>query len=95
MDLADGSSRLLLYPEKPAIVLSAESEKLITSSRTLTIVFTVLANGTVPPGNISFQPAGILPVSVQTEIRSQIARWRFEEEKSDGQARLTYSINVK
>ncbi|HQL04542.1 MAG TPA: hypothetical protein PLU33_05340 [Treponemataceae bacterium] len=95
MDLADGSSRLLLYPEKPAIVLSAESEKLINSSRTLTIVFTVLANGTVPPGNISFQPAGILPVSVQTEIRSQIARWRFEEEKSDGQARLTYSINVK
>jgi hypothetical protein len=95
MDLADGSSRLLLYPAKPAIVLSVESEKLITSSRTLTIVFTVLANGTVPPGNINFQPAGILPVSVQTEIRSQIAQWRFEEEKSDGQARLTYSINVK
>lgn len=95
MDLEDGSSRRLLYPSKPAIVLSPESEKLITSSRTLTIVFVVLANGTVPPGNISFQPASLLPVSVQTEIRAQIAQWKFEEEKSDGQARLTYSINVK
>ena len=95
MDLSDGSSRKLIKPSKPAIILSAESEKLITSSITVTIIFSVLANGTVPVGSISFQPVGIIPVSVQTEIRSQIAQWRFEEEKSDGQARLTYSINVK
>lgn len=95
MGLADGTSRRLLYPSKPVIVLSQESEKLITSSRNLVIVFTVLANGTVSPGNISFQPAGIIPLIVQTEIRSQISQWRFEEEKSDGQARLSYSINVK
>ncbi len=95
MDLDDGTSRRLINPSKPVIILSPESEKLITSSREVIIVFTVLANGTVSPGHIRFEPPGILHVNVQTEIRAQIAQWRFEEEKSDGQARLTYSINVK
>jgi hypothetical protein len=93
--LADGSGRVLLDPVKPVITISAENEALIDSSKNVVIVFTILRSGSVPLNSIEIQPASLLPLPVQAEIRTQISRWRFAPAKSDGQARFKYSINKK
>ncbi len=93
IEMRDGTMRRLIEPKDPSIVLSAQSEALIDSSKLLRIQFTVLASGNVSPSSVSFSPAGLIPPAVQEEIRSQIAQWRFESAQGNGQAAFQYSIN--
>jgi hypothetical protein len=93
--LEDGSVRKLLDPAKPVLFLSEEAESLIDSTKQVRIVILILANGNVPLSSITFEPAAVLPVLVQSEIRSQIASWRFEAASSNGQAGFNYSINKR
>ena len=54
--------------------------------------FTVLANGSVPLGDVRITPASILPTLVQQEIAAQISRWRFSQAASAASARFDYVI---
>lgn len=91
----DGASRKLLYPAKPAIVLPDNLAKLVDSSRAVTVSFTVLADGSVPAGTISFTPSAILPAEIRDWLRKEFSSWRFEKSSEDGQARFLYSIRVE
>jgi hypothetical protein len=91
----DGSQRKLLYPAKPAIALPENLARLVDSNRTVTVTFTVLADGSVPPGNISFTPSAILPAEIRDYLRREFSTWRFEKSVEDGQARFLYSIRVE
>jgi hypothetical protein len=91
--MSDGSMRKLLDPLRPVLTISEENEKLINSSRAVVIKFIVKADGNVLPTSINFTPSGLLPFSVQSELRIQIAKWRFEKGAGDGQAEFKYSIN--
>ncbi|HZK20307.1 MAG TPA: hypothetical protein VFC68_06250 [Treponemataceae bacterium] len=91
----DGSMRKLLDPSSPVLTIAKENEKLIASSHVITINFIVKADGNVLPTSVSFSPSGLLPLPVQSDLRIQIARWRFEKGISDGQAEFKYSINKR
>lgn len=90
--MQDGQSRVLLSPSEPKIYISEDGAKLIESSVTVIIQFTVLESGTVPSGDISITPASLLPSSVRNEIVSQLSKWRFEADDFSALARLEFSI---
>lgn len=92
LEMSDGSSRILLEPAKPVIMISEENAALIDSSRTVTVSFRVLAGGNVPRTEIVFTPSAALPIQIQAEIREQISQWRFKPAAADGLARFEYSI---
>ena len=92
IQMADGSARELLSPAKPSISISEKNAALIDSTRKVTIVFKVLAGGTVPLSSIEIRPASQLPLEIQTEIKQQISTWRFASDSYDGQATFEYSI---
>ncbi len=93
--LVDGSSRLLIDPKEPVIKVSPENASYIDSSRTVLISFKILASGNVPSSTIVFRPTAALPEPIQSEIKEQISRWRFEQAKNDGQAGFEYSIILR
>ena len=90
MKMLDGSSRILLEPSKPSIMISPENAGDIDNKRTVRIVFKVLPSGNV--SDIEFKPASLLPVEIQAEIREQILRWRFSTGPTESQAQFEYSI---
>ena len=55
----------------------------------------VTADGKVNSKTIVIEPVGSLIPEIEREIKAQIALWRFESGKSDGQATFNYSINVE
>ncbi len=91
----DGQSRRLLYPENPTLIISSENKKLIQSSRNVRVSFDVLKDGTVGLSSIVFTPSALIPLEIQSELRSQIAQWRFEKGESTGQATFIYSIVIE
>ena len=90
--MSDGSVRQLIHPKNIEIQLSVQAQKLIDSSKEVSILFSVLDEGTIPLAEITISPRGALPLLVESEIKAQIAKWRFESGKGNGQARFTYSI---
>lgn len=92
MNMSDGSSRVLLEPEDPGLVLSKPAAEQIENSRQLKIIFTIKSDGSVPYGDIYFEPSSALPSIAKSEIKEQISKWRFSVASSDGQARFDYSI---
>ena len=90
LKMTDGSSRTLLDPKKPSIMISPENAAQIDNKRTVWIRFKVLAAGNV--SEISFEPAALLPVEIQNEIREQISTWRFSPAPAESIARFEYSI---
>lgn len=88
-------SRQLLYPKEPSIVISPNAEKKIGRTKNVYISFTVSASGQVVERTIKIEPLGLLVPEVEAEIKEQIATWRFETGKSDGQAGFNYSIKVE
>ena len=91
----DGAQRKLLYPAKPVIVLPDNLVKLVDSSRSVTVSFTVRTDGSVPAGDIFFTPSAILPAEIRDYLRKEFSTWRFEKSAEDGQARFLYSIRVE
>ncbi len=92
IQMSDGSERMLLDPKKPNISISKENASLIDSSRSITIYFTVLAEGNVPLSKIEIKPASSLPVVIQSEIKTQISEWRFATDSSDGIVKFSLTI---
>lgn len=91
----DGAPRTLRSPENPEITLPANLAKDVTSDTTVTVEFTVLPDGSVPRGPITFNPSALLSAAIQDYLKNQFALWRFEPGTQDGQARFRYSIKVK
>ncbi|MDE7383869.1 MAG: hypothetical protein K2M99_08325, partial [Treponemataceae bacterium] len=92
IEMVDRSTRILLDPQKPYIILSEESASFIDSSRKVVIEFAVLPSGAVPFSRVDFIPSSLLPQTVQSEIREQISKWRFSTSSSEALARLEYNI---
>jgi len=90
--MSDGTARELLDPKKPVIFLSEEAALKIDATKTVTITFTVTADGRVPVNGIRITPASLLPTIVQNEVSQQISRWRFASASSDGTATFSYTI---
>ncbi|MBE6354041.1 hypothetical protein [Treponema sp.] len=95
--MVGGKSRQLLQPSRPVIYLDEEAAKLIDTSRTVIITFTVLGNGRVPQTNIVISPASLLPQAVQDSIREELSTWLFSADPSgaSGTATFDYTIEVK
>jgi hypothetical protein len=91
----EGGARKILYPSKPSIILPDSLVRLVDSDRTVTVLFTVRADGSVPIGLISFTPSAILPTEVLDYLKKEFSGWRFEKSGEDGQAKFQYSIKVE
>ena len=89
------TSRMLIYPSEPSIVIPESLENKIERTKTVKISFVVTADGKVNSKTIQIEPVGSLIPEIEREIKAQIALWRFESGKSDGQATFNYSINVE
>ena len=89
------TSRMLIYPSEPSIVIPESLESKIERTKTVKISFVVTADGKVNSKTIVIEPVGSLIPEIEREIKAQIALWRFESGKSDGQATFNYSINVE
>ena len=89
------TSRMLIYPSEPSIVIPESLENKIERTKTVKISFVVTAEGKVNSKTIVIEPVGSLILEIEREIKAQIALWRFESGKSDGQATFNYSINVE
>lgn len=87
--------RQLIYPMEPTIVISQSLESKVSRNQTVKISFIVKFDGSVDSKTIMIEPVGSLVPEIEAEIKGQIALWRFESGKSDGQAAFNYSINVK
>lgn len=95
MKMNDGSSRILLDPKKPSIIISKENGNLIDSQRTVEISFRILSGGNVPFSAISFSPSAALPVAIQSEIKEQISLWRFSPSSAESQAKFVLEIKKR
>ena len=89
------TSRMLIYPSEPSIVIPESLESKIERTKTVKISFVVTADGKVNSKTIVIEPVGSLIPEIEREIKAQIALWRFESGKSDVQATFNYSINVE
>lgn len=95
--LVGGVARQLLNPSSPVIYLDEEAARLIDETRTVQIIFKVLANGRVPSSDITFKPSALLPSAVQDAIRAELSLWLFSTDPSgqSGTATFDYTIEVK
>lgn len=92
MEMSNGSSRALLDPEKPIIILSETAAATIDGSRTVNIRFRVLESGNVPRGEIRITPESVLTDIVKREILDQISKWSFEPADYEAYAEFEYRI---
>lgn len=94
MEMSNGRSRALLYPEKPAINLSAPAAATIDKSTpAVSVTFKVLESGNVI--EIKITPESVLSQIVRDEIKNQISKWRFEPADYIAAATFEYKIVKK
>lgn len=92
LQTADGGSLLLLEPAVPEIIISPDNEQYIDANREVTIMFTVLPSGQVNSGTITIRPASLLHPLIESEIKVQISKWRFQTSSGYGQVSFKYNI---
>ncbi len=91
----DGSSRTLLEPARPVIVLSEKAAATIDTTKNLTVRFTVLPDGHVDLNSIKITPGAIITPLVQAEIAGQISSWRFNQDSVSATAVFPYKIEKR
>jgi len=91
----DGVPRKILQPAVPAIALPENLARLVDSDRRVEISFTVLEDGTVPVGTVSFTPSAALPAEIRDYLKREFSHWRFEKHTDSGQAKFVYSIRMQ
>ena len=91
IQLENGEMRILLDPQEPKIILPEDAN--IETSVNIEIYFQVLKNGSVTSIQISNE--ALISPKIATEIKNQIAQWRFNEANSNGQGHFNYSIIKK
>ena len=91
----EGTPRRLLYPASPAITLPESLARTVDSNRSVTVSFTVLADGSVPSALVRFTPQAALSPEIRDYLTKEFSRWRFEKSAQDGQAQFLYSIRIQ
>ncbi len=91
--MSNGKSRDILNPKNPSIYISDENSRLLDSSRTVKITFSVLSDGTVPLGEIYIRPS--LPVSIEKEIKQQICKWIFVSDLQEDSVQATFNYTLE
>lgn len=91
IQLENGEMRILLDPQEAKIILPEDAN--IETSVNIEIYFQVLKNGSVTSIQISNE--ALISPKIATEIKNQIAQWRFNEANSNGQGHFNYSIIKK
>lgn len=96
MEMADGSKRALIIPEKPELYLSEKAARsLPVLEVTYIIEFKVVQKGNVPRTEIKITPEAQLTESIRAEIIDQLSKWVFEEAEFDGTAKFKYTIKQR
>ena len=90
MQMSNGRSRALIYPEKPVINLSAQAAATIDASITVSISFKVNEKGNV--SGITISPASAFKEIVKQEITGQLLDWLFEPADYTATATFDYTI---
>ena len=90
MQMSNGRSRALIYPEKPVINLSAQAAATIDASITVSISFKVNEKGNV--SGITISPASAFKEIVKQEITDQLLDWLFEPADYTATATFDYTI---
>ena len=90
MQMSNGRSRALIYPEKPVINLSAQAAATIDASITVSISFKVNEKGNV--SGVTISPASAFKEIVKQEITGQLLDWLFEPADYTATATFDYTI---
>jgi len=90
--MTDGTSRTLINPKEPKITISAEDARTINGSPTVTITFTVLADGTVPESSVQIVPRSLLTENLVSNIAWQLSNWRFQPGEAKATASFEFTI---
>ena len=93
MEMSNGRSRALIYPEKPVINLSAPAAATIDASITVSISFKVNEKGNV--SGVTISPASAFKEIVKQEITAQLLDWIFEPADYSATATFEYKIVKK
>ena len=93
MEMSNGRSRALIYPEKPVINLSAPAAATIDASITVSISFKVSEKGNV--SGVTISPASAFKEIVKQEITAQLLDWIFEPADYSATATFEYKIVKK
>ena len=93
MQMSNGRSRALIYPEKPVINLSAQAAATIDASITVSISFKVNEKGNV--SGVTISPASAFKEIVKQEITGQLLDWLFEPADYSATAAFEYKIVKK
>ena len=93
MEMSNGRSRALIYPEKPVINLSAQAAATIDASITVSISFRVNEKGNV--SGITISPSSAFKDIVKQEITGQLLDWLFEPADYSATATFEYKIVKK
>ena len=78
MPLVGGGVRQLLYPSEPVITISERNQSLVPGSVEVSIVLDISPQGLVLPNSIKITPESLVHPLVQSEIKEQIGKWRFQ-----------------
>lgn len=93
MEMSNGRSRALLYPEKPVINLSSQAAATIDASITVSISFKVNEKGNV--SGVTISPSSAFKDIVKQEITGQLLDWIFEPADYSATATFEYKIVKK
>ena len=92
VSMQDGSSRTLIKPKKPKINISPEDAKYVDGNPTVTIIFTVMEDGSIPESSIKIRPESLLPSEVSDDIKFQLSNWKFQ---SGSRATASFEFTIK
>ena len=95
MPLVGGGVRQLLYPSEPVITISERNQSLVPGSVEVSIVLDISPQGLVLPNSIKITPESLVHPLVQSEIKEQIGKWRFQAAEGSGQVHFKYNIMKK
>jgi len=95
MPLVGGGVRQLLYPSEPVITISERYQSLVPGSVEVSIVLDISPQGLVLPNSIKITPESLVHPLVQSEIKEQIGKWRFQAAEGSGQVHFKYNIMKK
>lgn len=95
VSMNDGTSRLLQKPKVPRISIPSDLADEINQSITVTISFSVLADGSVPESSVQIIPRSLISDELFSDIAFQLSTWKFDSGSSKATASFAFTIEKK
>lgn len=95
ISMNDGTSRTLVKPKEPRIQISPDAANSLNQTTTVTIKFTVLADGTVPESSVAFFPSSLLTNDLKADIAFQLSTWHFQPGETNASASFDFTIEKR